>query len=274
VTNFSVQAIEQSGYLRAGFADHYDAYRPSPPEVLLDALARHAGGLPLRRVVDLGSGTGLSARAWASRAGEVVGVEPNPKMLAVARTRTAEPHVRFVEAFAAETGLEAGGADLVTCSQSFHWMDREATLAEADRILRPGGVFAAYDYDMPPLVGPEVDAAFSEHLRLRRRVRDEHRVEAGWTRTPKHTHLDAIRDSGRFAIAREAVFHDTAEVDAERILGLARSLGLVPELIALGASEEELGLARLDDVVRSVVGEGMVSWVLGYRVRLGVKATG
>ena len=164
MTDFSVQAIEQSGYLRAGFADHYDAYRPSPPAVLLEALARYAGGPPLRRVVDLGSGTGLSARAWSSRADEVVGVEPNPKMLAVARAQTAEPSVRFVEAFAADTGLEDGAADLVTCSQSFHWMDRAATLAEADRLLRPGGVFAAYDYDMPPLVHPEVDAAFAEHL--------------------------------------------------------------------------------------------------------------
>jgi SAM-dependent methyltransferase len=274
MNEFSAQAIEQSGYLRAGFADHYDAYRPSPPDVLLDALARYAGASaasPLRRVVDLGSGTGLSARAWSSRAEEVVGIEPNPKMLDVARAQTEETSVRFVEAFAAETGLEDGAADLVTCSQSFHWMDREATLAEADRLLRPAGVFAAYDYDMPPLVHPAVDAAFSEHLRLRRAFRDEHRVEAGWTRTPKATHLDAIRDSGRFAFTREAVFHDTAEVDADRIVGLARSLGLVPELIALGASEEELGLRRLDDVVRTVVGDGTVRWVLGYRVRLGVK---
>jgi SAM-dependent methyltransferase len=271
MNEFSTQAIAQSGYLRAGFADHYDAYRPSPPDVLLDALARYAGGPTLGRVVDLGSGTGLSARAWSSRADEVVGIEPNPKMLAVARAQTDEPHVRFVEAFAAETGLEAGAADLVTCSQSFHWMDREATLAEADRLLRPGGVFAAYDYDMPPLVHPEIDAAFAEHLRLRRAFRDEHRVEAGWTRTPKATHLDAIHDSGRFAFAREAVFHDTAEVDSDRILGLARSLGLVPELIALGASEEELGLRRLEDVVRTVVGDAKVRWVLGYRVRLGVK---
>ena len=133
-------------------------------------------------------------------------------------------------------------------------------------------MFAAYDYDMPPLVHPEVDAAFAEHLRLRRRFRDEHRVEAGWTRTPKHTHLDAIRESGRFAFSREAVFHDTAEVDADRILGLARSLGLVPELIALGASEDELGLSRLEQVVRTVVGDSRVPWVLGYRARLGVKA--
>jgi SAM-dependent methyltransferase len=271
MTKFSVQAIEQSGYLRAGFADHYDAYRPSPPEVLLAALTRYAGGERLSRVVDLGSGTGLSTRAWGSRADEVIGVEPNPAMLAVARAQTGEANVRFVEAFAADTGLERGTADLTTCSQSFHWMDREATLVEADRVLRPGGVFAAYDYDMPPLVNPEIDAAFNQHLMLRRQFRDEHRVEAGWTRTPKHTHLDAIQESGLFDYAREAVFHETEEVDADRILGLARSLGLVPELIALGASEDELGLTRLEEAVRTVIGDRRVEWVLGYRVRLGVK---
>lgn len=272
MTEFSVQAIAQSGYLREGFADHYDAYRPSPPDVLLDALARYAGGGRLRRVVDLGSGTGLSARAWASRANEVVGVEPNAAMLAVAGAQTRDPNVRFVEAFAADTGLESGTADLVTCSQSLHWMDRPATLAEAERLLRSGGVFAAYDYDMPPLVHPKVDAAFSEHLRRRRQARDEHRVEAGWTRTPKQTHLDAIKETGLFLYAREAVFEATADVDADGILGLVRSLGLVPELRALGVSEEDLSLTRLEEVVRSVVGDERLPWVLGYRVRLGVKS--
>jgi len=68
MTEFSRQAIRQSGYLRAGFADHYDEFRPSPPAVLLDALTRYAGPSAPRLVVDLGSGTGLSTRAWAARA--------------------------------------------------------------------------------------------------------------------------------------------------------------------------------------------------------------
>jgi ubiquinone/menaquinone biosynthesis C-methylase UbiE len=270
MNEFSRDAIRQSGYLRAGFADFYDAHRPRPPAVLLDALARYAGGTPLDLVVDLGSGTGLSARSWSTRAGEVLGVEPNPAMLAVAEARTSETNVRYVEAFAAATGLSADSADLVTCSQSFHWMEREPVLVEAARVLRQGGVFAAYDYDMPPLVHPEIDAAFREHLDLRRRFRDHHQVEAGWTRTPKASHLDAIRDSGQFRYTRETVFHDEAEVDAERILGLARSLGLVPELRALGATEEELGLTRLAEITHRVVGDRRVPWLLGYRVRLGV----
>jgi SAM-dependent methyltransferase len=270
MSEFSLEAIEQSGYRRDGFADFYDAHRPRPPAILLDALTAYAGGGWLRGVVDLGSGTGLSTRAWVDRADDIVGVEANPAMLAVAVERTVAANVRYVEAFADATGLPDRSADLITCSQSFHWMERERVLAEAARILRPAGVFAAYDYDMPPLTHPEIDRAFSDHLELRRRFRDEHRVSAGWTRTPKQSHLDAIAASGHFRYAREAVFHDAAEVGAGEILGFARSLGLVPELLALGVSEDELGITRLAETTHRVLAGGSVRWVLGYRVRLGV----
>jgi SAM-dependent methyltransferase len=271
MNEFSRQAIEQSGYRRDGFADHYDAFRPKPPPVLLDALARYAGGPPLRFVVDLGSGTGLSTRVWAARAGQVAGVEANEAMRAVAERETEEENVRYVAGFASDTGLPDGEADLVTCSQSFHWMEPEPTLAEAARLLRRGGVFAAYDYDTPPLVHPEIDAAFTDHLARRRRLRDEHRVEAGWTRTPKSGHLERIQESGHFGHTREVVFHDEAEVGADDVIGFAHSLGLVPELRALGATDEELGLTRLAEVTRQVLGAGRTHWTVGYRVRLGVK---
>ena len=271
MNQLSREAIEQSGYRREGFAEHYDAHRPVPPAVLLDTLTRYSGGPPLRRVVDLGSGTGLSTRAWADRAGEVIGVEANPAMRTVAEARTVETNVRYVEAFAAETGLPAGSAGLVTCSQSFHWMEREPVLAEAARILRPGGVFAVYDYDMPPVVHPEVDRIFAEHLRLRKHFRDVHEVTAGWTRMPKVEHLAAIRDSGHFGFARELVLHDEAEAGADDVLGLARSLGLVPELRALGVTDEELGLLRLEGATRRVLGRRRLPWLIGYRVRLGVR---
>jgi SAM-dependent methyltransferase len=270
LNEFSREAIRQSGYLRDGFPDFYDTNRLSPPDALLDTLVRYAGGGRPGVVVDLGSGTGLSARAWADRAVEVVGVEANESMLAVAAARTPQPNVRYIAGFADDTGLEDDSADLVTCSQSFHWMEREPVLAEAARMLRPGGVFAAYDYDTPPLVHPEIDAAFLHHLKQRRRFRDEHEVAAGWTRTPKSSHLGVIRESGYFAHAREVVFHDEAEVDADRIIGLARSLGLVSELIALGVTEVELGLTALEETTRRILGDRRAPWVVGYRVRLGV----
>ena len=91
-------------------------------------------------------------------------------MVAEAQRRPAAANVRYVEAYADATGLPPGSADIATCSQSLHWMEPEPMLAEVARVLRPGGVFAAYDYDLPPAVHPGVDAAFDEFLERGRRL--------------------------------------------------------------------------------------------------------
>ena len=145
---------------------------------MLDVLARCAGGRP-RLVVDLGSGTGLSSRAWAARADGWSGVEANPAMLARARAATAAANVTFVEGYADATGLEAGSADIVTCAQSFHWMDPAAVLPEVARVLRPGGVFGAYDYDVVPVIEPQVDAAFAAVIDVRWAARERLGIHAG-----------------------------------------------------------------------------------------------
>ena len=194
IEHYSERLVRRSGYERPGFAEGYDSHRPAPPAALLDVLCLEAQVERPRLVVDLGSGTGLSTRAWADRAEEVVGVEGSPEMRAQAEAATAVGNVRFLQAFAQETGLPDGAADVVTCSQSFHWMEPEPTLAEAARILRPGGVFAAYDYDWPPVVDPEVEAAFGELIRRVGRMRAK-RGRPGYS---KDEHLDRIRESGHF----------------------------------------------------------------------------
>ena len=60
-------------------------------------------------------------------------------------------NVNFVSGFSDNTGLENSSVDIITCSQSFHWMNPETTLNEASRILKKGGVFAVYDCDWPPV---------------------------------------------------------------------------------------------------------------------------
>jgi ubiquinone/menaquinone biosynthesis C-methylase UbiE len=271
VEEFSRMVIGRSGYEAEGFADVYDADRPAPPPALLDLLQLLAQTERPRLVVDLGAGTGLSTRVWADRAGEVVGVEANPSMLERARSATDAPNVRYVEAFAAETGLPAGGADLVTCAQAFHWMEPEPVLAEAARLLRPGGVFAVYDYDVPPVVQPEVDEAFRALFAAKRSARERLGLQAGADAWPKEGHLGRIRDSGRFRIAREVLCHGWAEADANRVVGLAESLGGPPALFDGTASEVDESFKRLVDVARSVLGDRSWPMIVCYRVRLGIR---
>ena len=256
-----------SGYARSGFAAGYDSHRPSPPLALIDVLCLEAQVERPALVVDLGSGTGLSTRAWAERADEVVGVEASPEMREHAEAATSAANVRFRQAFAHETGLPDATADVVTCSQSFHWMEPEPTLAEAARILRTGGVFAAYDYDWPPIVHWEVEAAFEDLLRHTGRMRDKR----GSPVYRKSEHLDRIRASGHFRYARELVLHARERGSAARIVGMALSLGPLTVLLNEGVTEEEVGLAGLREVADRALGNREVDVFLGYRVRLGVK---
>ena len=263
----SERLLSDSGYSHTGFAQGFDTNRPSPPDVLLDILCLEAQVERPKLVVDLGSGTGLSTRAWAERADDVVGVEASPEMCEQAERATAADNVRFVQAYAQATGLPDGAADIVTCSQSFHWMEPTTTLAEAARILRPGGVFAAYDYDWPPIVHPEVEAAFEElvrHIGMRRARR-------GQPRHTKDMHLDRMRESGHFRFVREAVLHSRERGSADRIVGMALSLGPLTVLLNDGVSEEEIGLAALREVASRALGDREVELLLGYRVRLGVR---
>jgi ubiquinone/menaquinone biosynthesis C-methylase UbiE len=256
--------IQRSGYAREGFAARYDDYRPRPPDLLLDVLCRTARVERPGLVVDIGCGTGLSTRPWAGRARRVLGIEPNPAMLAEAGARTDAPNVEFVEGFAGATGVDDGAADLVTCSQSLHWMEPETTFAEAARILRPGGVFAAYDYDLPPVVDPDADAAFERYLAERRQARQREGVSVGADRWPKHEHLERIRASGRFRYARELVLGGTTEGGAADLVGLALSIG--PEL-----GETARAIEALRAELESRLGDRVVPWLVGYRVRLGIR---
>src|SRR6266508_2946167 len=167
--DFSRDLIASSGYDRTGFAAHYDRFRPRPPRVLLDVLCSYARSERPALVVDLGCGTGLSTRAWSGVAERAVGIEPNAAMLAAAEPA---PGVEYRQAYAHDTGLAGGCADVVTCSQSLHWMEPEPTFAEAARILRRGGLLAAYDYDWPPVVDPELDEAFWAFQGRRRAARE------------------------------------------------------------------------------------------------------
>jgi len=271
VGGFSEHLIERSGYAREGFAQVYDRYRPSPPAALLDLLTLVARIERPRLVVDLGSGTGLSTRVWSARAHEVVGVDANAAMVERAREVTDAPNVRYVNAFGAETGLAEGAADIVTCAQAFHWMEPAPVLAEAARILRRGGVFAAYDYDVPPIVEPEVDAAFEEHHQARGAARRRLGIEAGAARWWKDRHLERIRESGHFRFAREAVCHGWDGADAARMVGLAESIGGPRELFGGAAPEVAETFERLRGVAERVLGDHTWPMVVCYRVRLGIK---
>jgi SAM-dependent methyltransferase len=256
----------------SGMAAVYDAYRPRTPAVLLNMLTQLAGEQRPRLVVDLGSGTGLSTFIWADRAESVIGLEPNDDMRGQAENQQPPDmlNVHFRAASSSETGLAAGCADIVTCSQALHWMERDSTFAEVVRILRPGGVFAAYDYLWPPTMHWEAEAAlatFLEHGKLAEKQRIPHRAQP-W---PKEEHLPWMQASGHFRYVRQVWMHSVEMGDAARLVGIALSDASVGALRKLGMSDAELGLDRLREVAERTLGDQPVPWYFSYSVRLGIK---
>lgn len=258
-----------------GFADTYDRYRPEAPEAVLDTICRYQGGVPPVRVVDLGSGTGLSSFAWIGRADSIIGIEPSDDMRSEAERKlalwTQPPPVAFRPGYAHETGLPSGSAQVVTCSQSFHWMEPQATLAEAARILKPGGVFAVYDCDWPPIVGWEVEAAYAAFMDAVDRVSQARRAQLpAIAKQDKSQHLATIRRSGLFRFVREVVLHHPEPCDAERFVGLALSQGGYQTLRKAQISLEA-EIRALETAARRHFGTETQTILFSYRMRLGVK---
>jgi len=244
---------------RGSFVGRYDSLRPEPPADLIKVLAQLAPAQPPRLVVDLGSGTGISTVVWADHAERVIGIEQNPEMLAGARSAS---NVEYRHAVAHATELPDACADIVTCAQSFHWMDRQPTLAEIARILRPGGVFAAYDYDWPPIVDWEVDRAFVAVIAAS--GVDPERPE-------KADHMRQLEASGRFRARLEFFLHARESGDADRLISLPLAFGPIARRLNEGATTEELGLDRLREIVNRRVGAHPVALWWSYRVRVGIK---
>jgi ubiquinone/menaquinone biosynthesis C-methylase UbiE len=111
---------------------------------------------PGQKVLDIGSGTGTFAVLLKQRhpAVEVIGLDPDPKALARARGKAerARLSIRFDQGFADAVAYPAATFDVVFSSFMFHHLEadnREKTLQEVCRVLRPGGTFYLLDFEAP-----------------------------------------------------------------------------------------------------------------------------
>lgn len=141
-----------------GFADHfsrlapaYAAFRPQYPPAFVAWIA----GLAREHALawDAGTGSGQAARLLAEHFERVIATDASAEQLAAAAPH---PRVEYRRATAEDSGLAPASVDLVAAAAAIHWFDPPRFHAEVRRVLKPGGVLAAWSYDMVH-VTPEID---------------------------------------------------------------------------------------------------------------------
>jgi SAM-dependent methyltransferase len=144
-------------------ADHFSSHaadyakaRPSYPPELFAWLAQHCQGHDL--AWDCGTGNGQAALALTGHFEQVHATD-----LSAAQIAQAPPHPRIVfrAAPAEASGLPDRSCDLVAVAQALHWFCNDRFYAEVKRVLKPGGLFAAWTYTL--LRGePELNSAVAD----------------------------------------------------------------------------------------------------------------
>ena len=109
-------------------------------------------------VVEVGAGTGAQT---VHLAGEVVAVEPDPAVLAIARGKAGAASVDWRAGMADALPVDDGVADAVVMTLLLHHLNadgKRAALGEALRVLRPGGRLCVADWGRPGGVVPRLGA--------------------------------------------------------------------------------------------------------------------
>jgi SAM-dependent methyltransferase len=137
-------------------AGRYDRARPTYPAGLVERIIAASPG---RDVLDVGCGTGISARLFQAAGCRVLGVDPDPRMAELARRGGTEAEVARFE----EWDPACRTFDAVIAAQAWHWVDPVAGAAKAAAVLRPGGRLAVFwnAFDPPA----ELREAFAEVFR-------------------------------------------------------------------------------------------------------------
>ena len=133
--------------------------------------------------IDIATGPGHTAMAFAPKVRRVIASDITPEMLQVARGLAAKrglSNITFAEMPAEKLPVPDASVDLVTCRTApHHFADVPAFVAEVARVLRPGGVFGLVDNISP--ADPAAASQYNEFEKLRDPSHGRCLGESEWT---------------------------------------------------------------------------------------------
>jgi trans-aconitate methyltransferase len=236
-----------SGSFSGTTAAYYAKYRRGYPDQIVDAVVDrlHLGSDDV--VVDLGCGTGLLTAPLARRVRVVIGIDPEPDMLAEAR-RGLDPALtsRVVWVVGSEADLPAvaslsadGGWAAVVGGQALHFMDHPTLFRRARQRVRPGGGLAIIS-NGTPLWQQDSEWSRSLNSALQDWFQTPLRSTCGTAEADRARYRRALQESG-FAV-EEVSYEYEVEITFDELIG-----GLFSAI-----SPADVPVERRDDFVRHV----------------------
>jgi ubiquinone/menaquinone biosynthesis C-methylase UbiE len=146
------------------------------------------------RVLEVGVGSGLNLPLYGPRVSEVIGLEPAPRLIAMAQRAAIQTKraISIIAGVAEEIPADAHSFDTVVMTWTLCSIPgANAALKEMRRVLRPGGQLLFVEHGLAPEQNVQ---------------RWQHRLTPIWKRIGGGCHLDrpisALIEGARFALAR------------------------------------------------------------------------
>ena len=256
----------KNGYERFfGFANMYDDGRPHLPAKAIEILKKYKkneSGL----IVDIGCGTGNSTEACVEYAEKVIGIDASEDMLEKAKEKE-NAKLTFQKGFGNNTGLENESADIVICSQAFHWMEPESTINEISRILKKDGIFAVIDADTFPSIDIRLEMANSDIQDIIEGLDNKQNLII----YPRNKHLENLKKSNQFKYCKEICFCNEVVYDKEKLKKYFYSKGGLQNAIKDNYEPVISKLNEFDKLLDEVFEDGPKTALFSYKVKIGIK---
>lgn len=122
-------------------SEDYAAYRAGYPEAFYEVLAALGIGTPGQRILDLGTGTGVLARAFAKRGAVVNGVDIAANQIAAAQALAAQEglDIAFQVCAAEAITFPDASFEVISAGQSWLYLDEAVMIPKVLRLLTPDG---------------------------------------------------------------------------------------------------------------------------------------